>query len=271
MSADTIRRQLQSLCLTPNRALGQNFLADDGAARAIAEAACLPDLPALEIGPGLGALTEKLLACAARVTAVELDEAMVGALQSEFMSDVRLALVHADFLKFNLEGYARDEGAYCAAGNLPYYVTTPICMKLLSCSILPARMALMVQKEAAARFTARIGTKLYGPLSVLSQLYYAYETLMTLSPAQFYPQPEVDSAVLVFVRKENVPPVASLPKLLEAAFAMRRKTLANNLRAARFDREEVAALLASLGIPENARAEQVEPALFARLARSVGL
>lgn len=267
MGAGEVKEKLRLFGLTPNRALGQNFLADDEAAGRIANAAGLPNLPALEVGPGLGALTEKLLACAARVSAVELDAAMVAALRQSFAQEERLSLIHADFLKFDLEGYARANGAYTLAGNLPYYVTTPICMKVLSCSVLPDRMVLMVQKEAAARFTAKTGTKLYGPLCVLSRLCYDCEKLIELSPALFYPQPEVDSVALVFTRKADAPVVPSFPKLFEMAFAMRRKTLANNLRAAGFSREEAEGVLRSLGIPEGARAEQLAPEVFAELAR----
>lgn len=270
MSAGDIKETLKLFGLTPNKALGQNFLADREAAARIARAACLPNLPALEIGPGLGALTGMLLGCAARVAAVELDGAMVGALNGMFAGEERLTLIHADFLKFDLEGYAGREGEYTVAGNLPYYVTTPVCMKLLSCSVLPARMALMVQKEAAARFTAKTGTKIYGPLAALARLYYECETLMELSPARFYPQPEVDSAALVFVRKSDSPTVSSLARLLGTAFAMRRKTLSNNLRAAGFGREEAQEVLLRLGIPQDARAEQLAPEVFAALSREIG-
>lgn len=270
MGLEQIKARLQELCLTPNKALGQNFLADDAAVERIADAACISGHPVLEIGPGLGALTVALAARAPCVTAVELDAAMVGALSREFCANARLDIIHADFLKFDIERYAQNAGAYCAAGNLPYYVTTPICMKLLTCSGLPERMVLMVQKEASERFTVKTGTKLYGPLSVLSQLYYDCETLMTLTPCSYYPQPEVDSAVLVFTRKQGVPSVPGLPKLLETAFAMRRKTLLNNLRAAGIGREEATQILRAFDIPENIRPEQVSPTSFAMLAGRIG-
>lgn len=268
LSAQAVKQKLAEFGLTPNRALGQNFLADDGAARRIADAASIAGLPALEIGPGLGALTLPLMERASRVTAVEIDGAMAKALSRAHGGDGKLEIVHADFLKFDLEGYARGAGKYCAAGNLPYYATTPIAMKLLSCPILPERMALMVQKEAAARFTAGVGTKQYGPLAALTRLYYDCAALMALSPASYYPPPEVESVVLAFSRRAEAEAAPALPKLLEVAFSMRRKTLVNNLRAAGFGKEEARALLASLDIPENARAEQVEPGLFAALAKA---
>lgn len=269
MKADTIEQQLAKFCLTPNRALGQNFLADENAALRIAQAACRQDLPALEIGPGLGALTGALLGAAARVTAVELDAAMVGALRGMFGEEKRLNLIHQDFLKFDLDSYAREAGAYCVAGNLPYYITTPICMKLLRAQALPERMALMVQREAGERFFAPPCTRLYGPLAVLAQLYYECSVLFTLSPAQYYPQPEVESAVILLARREHAPHDPSLAHFLEAAFAMRRKTLTNNLRAAGFEREAVRAAFERCGIGENARAEQLAPAVFAALARTL--
>lgn len=269
MDAQAVKQKLRELCLTPNKALGQNFLADGDAARRIAEDICAPGLPVLEIGPGLGALTGELLARAPRVLAVELDAAMVQALRQMFANDEKLALVHQDFMKFDLTAYAAAEGAYCAAGNLPYYITTPMCMKLLSCATLPRRIVLMVQKEAGARFLEKPGSKLYGPLAVLAQQHYDCSVMMTLTGAQYYPQPEVESVVLSLARKDETPADPALPRLLEAAFSMRRKTLMNNLRAAGMEREALLGAFARYGIDENARAEQLAPAVFAALAKEI--
>lgn len=269
MDARGIKQQLGELCLTPNKALGQNFLADGDAARRIAEDICAPGLPVLEIGPGLGALTGELLARAPRVLAVELDAAMVKALHQHFANAETLTLVHQDFIKFDLTAYAAAQDAYCAVGNLPYYITTPICMKLLSCSTLPRRMTLMVQKEAAARFLEKPGSKLYGPLAVLAQRLYDCSVMMTLTAAQYYPQPEVESVVLSLARKDDTQADPVLVHLLEAAFSMRRKTLMNNLRAAGMEREMLLGIFERHGIDENARAEQLSPDVFADFAKTM--
>lgn len=266
MSAAEIKTLLASFDMEPNKALGQNFLADDDAVRAIAVTAYCDGLPVLEIGPGLGALTRGLLECGANVTAVELDRKMCACLEKLFENDPALTVINCDFLKFDIDSFAA-RGDFSVAGNLPYYITTPICMKLVTGRVLPRRMTLMLQKEAAARFTAQCRTKLYGPLSVLCRLYYDCRTVMTLSPSSYYPQPEVESAVVMLERKDGVSPVPGLPRALETAFSMRRKTLSNNLRAAGFSREEAEALLARCDIAPSARPEEISPELFRSLAQ----
>lgn len=265
MNAAQTKALLAAQGITPNKALGQNFLVDEAALSLIAGSACVPGLPVLEIGPGLGALTRALLARGASVTAVELDRAMCACLAQTVRSDA-LCVVNCDFLKFDIDAFC-EGGDYTAAGNLPYYITTPICMKLLTGRVLPRRMTLMLQKEAAARFTAPERTKLYGPLAVLSRLYYDCRTLTSLSPGSYYPQPEVESTVVVLERKCGVSPVPGLPRALGAAFAMRRKTLSNNLRAAGLSREDALALLEECGIAPAARPEELAPGLFEALAK----
>ncbi len=268
MTATDIKNLLHAHGVAPNRALGQNFLADEAAAAAIAEASGAAEMPVLEIGPGLGALTEKLLSLSPRVAAVEIDAAMVRVLEARFAGEPRLILIHEDFLKTAPGCLAPLLGDRCAvAANLPYYVTTPVCMKLLTCGLPIHRMALMLQKEAAGRFTAAPGSRQYGPLAVLAQRYYTVGALMELSPASYYPQPEVDSVVLTLSRRAGVPALPPLPRLLDAAFSMRRKTLLNNLRGAGFSKAAAEALLASANIPLAARAESLPPEAFERLAQ----
>ncbi len=256
--------------LAPNRALGQNFLADEAAASAIADASGAAEFPVLEIGPGLGALTESLLRLSPHVAAVEIDAAMVRVLQARFADAGNFTLLHEDFLETDLCAIAPLLGAKCVvAANLPYYVTTPVCMKLLTSALPIERMALMLQKEAAERFTAWPGSRQYGPLTVLAQRYYDIKPLMALSPAQYYPQPEVDSTVLMLARRPGVTVLPALPRVLASAFSMRRKTLTNNLRGAGLSRENAEALLGKCGIPPAARAEALPPEAFARLAEAM--
>lgn len=237
--------------LTPNRALGQNFLTDPAVIARIADAAADTPLPLLEIGAGLGALTGALLARGARVTAVEMDKTLAGILAAELPG---ARVVTADFLDTDVAALM-ERADFAAAGNLPYYVTTPISEKLL-CA-LPAQAVLMVQKEAAARFFAAPGERVYGPLAILSAVYYRAEPLFFVPPEAFYPAPEVDSAVVRLVRRVDAPALApkKLLSFARRALAMRRKTLLNNLgRDARLP-----ALLAALGLPQSVRAEAIAP------------
>ena len=268
MTSADIKALLSAHNITPNKALGQNFLADEAVAAAIAHAAGASAMPVLEIGPGLGALTEALLASAPHVVAVEIDAAMVRILNERFGGRENFTLRHEDFLRTDLDAIAPLQGAKCAvAANLPYYITTPICKKLVTSRLPIDRMVLMLQKEAAQRFTAQPGSKQYGPLAVLAQLYYDVSTLMQLSPASYYPQPEVDSTVLCLARKWDMPHLPGLPGVLNAAFALRRKNLLNNLRNAGLAKEEAEALLERAGLSPTARAEALPPEAFVRLAQ----
>lgn len=260
-----IKAQLERFGLNPNRALGQNFLASAEKAEAIAEAACLGGLPVLEVGPGLGALTGPLLCHAPRVCVVEIDKAMASALTALFPQEEKLLVLQEDFLKADLDLiYGELGGPFAVAANLPYYVTTPICLRLLSCGLPIPRMVLMAQREAAGRFFARPASKQYGPLSVLAQYYYAPQALMELSPGDYYPQPDVSSRVTLLTRRKT-DLVPGLLDFLQRAFAMRRKTLANNLKGLPGGAEA----LEQCGIAPGARAESLPPEALAMLAENL--
>ena len=215
----------------------------------------------LEIGPGLGALTEPLLARARRVCAVEIDPALCQALQALFGQEPRFTLLQGDFLKADWEEIqAILGGPFSVAANLPYYVTTPICLRLLSCGLPIPRMALMAQTECADRFFAQPGSRQYGPLAVLAQYYYQPRALCSLSPADYYPQPGVDSQV-VALESRNRPFLPQFAGFLQQAFAMRRKTLRNNLKAY----PGLDAALASLDLDPGCRAEALSPQQLASL------
>ena len=265
MSTDSVKCELEKYGLTPNRALGQNFLASDTAARTIAEAACENRCPVIEIGPGMGALTVELAKRAPMVAAIEIDRRM-----AEIIADrlPEVQLINEDALKADIPGLIAALGGRAnIAANLPYYITTPLCVRFLSIGAdgsIPA-MTLMMQKEAAERFTARPGDRVYGPLT---GYYYEVTKLMELSRDMYYPQPDVDSVVLKLTAKgaEKLP---ELEWLLNRAFAMRRKTLSNNLRAAGISDERLKSLLGACGIEGNIRAEKLTVAQFANIAREI--
>ena len=262
----SIKEMLARFSLSPNQALGQNFLADAAKAQAIAGAACAGGYPILEIGPGLGALTEPLLDRAPRVCAVELDRAMVQVLDILFQGRENFTLIQGDFLKADLAAVSGILGGpFSVAGNLPYYATTPICLRLLGTDLPIMRMALMTQTEAAERFTARPGSRQYGPLAVLSQYYFHPETFMDLSPADYYPQPDVNSRVTLFQRRAGRAFCPGFLPFLQQAFSMRRKTLRNNLKNVPHARET----LAEAGLLPTARAEELDVESLAALYQSL--
>ena len=245
--------------LNPKRSLGQNFLTDETVKNRIADTVVTDALPVLEIGAGLGALTAILLARGARLVAVEIDARLCEILAAELPG---AHVLHTDFL--NLDPRAlMDMADFCAVGNLPYYVTTPISEKLLSA--LPARAVLMVQKEAAARFFAAPGDRVYGPLAILAQQYYRPERLFTVPPQAFWPEPHVDSVVIRLTRLSTECPLVpeALLRFCKKAFGMRRKTLVNN-----FQRDQcLLDALEAHGLPSDVRAEALSPRQLAALCQ----
>ncbi len=258
-----IKERLAVYGLNANKALGQNFLADRDALHGMLAGVTLSGRGVLEIGPGMGALTMALCEGGARVVAVEKDAAMVRILK-ETLPFPDLQVLEGDILDTDLRDVSArlPGGPMLVAGNLPYYITTPIAMRLLITDIPIDEMLLMVQAEAAQRFYAEPGDRVYGPLAVLTSLQYIPEERLRLAPSSYYPQPEVTSAVVRLLRKDTNIPARRLNGFLQSSFAMRRKTLYNNLLAAGYRREAATAALA--GYPASVRAEALKPeALYA--------
>ena len=264
-----IKERLGFFGLTPNKGLGQNFLADEAVRDALIDAMQVDGLPVLEIGPGLGALTEGLLMRAKAVAAVEKDAAMVRVLK-ETLSSPRLILVEGDILKTDIAALHQTLGGgpLAVAGNLPYYITTPIVLMLLKCPLPITSMTLMLQQEAAERFLVKPGDRVYGPLTVAAQCGYEVEEVIKLPPSAYYPQPDVHSAVVRLVSKGAPLPEGFL-SFLQSAFAMRRKTLLNNLLSAGYSRETIRKALQDANLPESVRAEALEPGALLSLFRTL--
>ena len=264
--------------MAARRRLGQHFLTDRSALRRIVRALDpVPGEPLLEIGPGRGALTAALLGSYDRVAAVELDERLVRLLAARFPED-RLLLVHADVLRVSfadvLEGLGAAGRRLTVAGNLPYEVSKPVVQKLIRERSHVDRAVLMFQREVAERLVARPGSRAYGPLSVLSSLAYDVERLFDLKPAAFRPPPRVMSTVTRWRRLADADlddrTELRLRRVLAVAFARRRRTLRNNLRALIEDAAAVDRLLSACELDGGLRAEQVETAGFLRLADALG-
>jgi len=254
--------------------LGQNFLHDAQAIERIANA--LGDLSgetAIEIGPGRGAITRALAARAQRVIAIELDRELAGFLRGQFPAE-RVEVVQADVLNFDFASAAAQAGKRLpVAGNLPYYITSPILLKLAENHSSLDRAVLMVQRELADRIVAAPGSRDYGVLSVTVQMYGPVERLFTLPPAAFSPPPDVHSTVF---RWRFAPRFAELGveeagflKFARAAFAQKRKTLTNNLRAAGYALGPIQDAFSRASVSSKARAEALSLGEMTRLWREL--
>lgn len=260
------------------KSLGQNFLIDQNILYKIVEAAGLDeDKGALEIGPGIGALTEKLAQTAGTVTAVEIDQRLIPILREVLEPYGNVRVHHGDVLKVDLHELFRQDFAdvskVSVVANLPYYVTTPILMKLLEEKLPLENIVVMIQKEVAERMAAAPGSKDYGSLSIAVQ-YYSEPKLVCIVPhTVFIPQPNVESAVIRLAVREQ-PPVRVEDErfffeVVQASFAQRRKTIANNLKSRFFPgegRERLEQLLQEAGIEPSRRGETLSIEEYARLS-----
>jgi 16S rRNA (adenine1518-N6/adenine1519-N6)-dimethyltransferase len=260
--------------MTSRPKLGQNFLSDpQAAARIVSALGDLTQRTVLEIGPGRGAITGLLAGRARHVIAVELDRELAAQLRARFAPE-QVTVVEQDVLHFDFAAAAAHAGhPLTVVGNLPYYITSPILLKLAaSCAALETAV-LMVQREVAARVAAAPGTRDYGSLSVTVQMHGPVVPLFTLPPASFSPPPEVHSTVF---RWRFAPRFLELGveadaflRFVRQAFAQKRKTLQNNLRAAGFAPPATASAMAQTGLEAQARAEAVPIDAFAALWRAL--
>ena len=271
------RHILSAFHLRASKRLGQNFLVDAGVVHAIVDAADLSHADTvLEIGPGIGTLTQGLAESGARIVAVELDKKLPAVLAETLKGYDNVTVVPGDILKLDILRIL-NLGAgerFKVVANLPYYITTPILMALLEQHLPIERMVTMVQKEVAVRMTARPGSKDYGALSVAVQYHTDARIVMDVPPRAFMPAPEVTSAVIA-CRVRETPDVHPSDeklffRLVRAAFGQRRKTLLNALTGAGLTKELCRAGLAAAGIAESLRGEQLSLADFARLSDAVG-
>ena len=258
--------------LRADKKLGQNFLIDENVVRQIVEAAELSEADTvLEVGPGIGTLTQGLAESKAKVVAVELDTRLLPVLATTLEGYDNVRVVHGDILKVNImEEVGAPEFKVCA--NLPYYITTPIIFALLEKRLPMERLVAMVQKEVAERMAAQPGGKDYGALSVAIQYYTEPEIAFIVPPTSFIPAPAVDSAVIVCKRREK-PPVevcdeALFFRVVKAAFSLRRKMLSNSLKNMGIKSEQVAKWLELAGVDGKRRAETLSLEDFAKLTNS---
>jgi 16S rRNA (adenine1518-N6/adenine1519-N6)-dimethyltransferase len=250
--------------------LGQHFLVDENIVRVAGRLAGLgPEDVVLEIGPGLGVLTAYLADHVRLVHAVELDRSLEGRLRERFGARENVELVFGDALRVPLHELDPPPGKLVA--NLPYNVATPLVVESLDGLPTVKLWCVMVQREVADRFFAEPGTRAYGAVSVLLRLTAERTGVHPVSRTVFRPQPNVDSALVAFRRTRAWgAEYAPLKRAVQAAFAHRRKTLANSLALAGYEREAAEAAVPDAGIDPAARAEALEPERFLALAEALG-
>jgi len=267
-----IIRALQETGVKPHRLRGQNFLLDQQVLERIADLAPREELAAaLEIGAGLGALSLLLAERAAQLALLEIEPSFVARLQALFAAQPHVMVLQADALDFDYAGFseARNWPAYAVFGNIPYHITTPLLKRLLQQGGRWTSLTLLLQKEAALRICQGQGRE-NGPLPLLAEYYGEAKLCFTVAAEAFYPRPAVESA-LIRIRRRERPIVQAdsqgLFRLIEAAFAQRRKTLVNSLTAsyAGPSREQWLDVLDACGIGPGLRAEQLGLQYFARI------
>ena len=268
---------LQKYGFVFQKRFGQNFLIDTHVLERIIEASEITkDDFVLEIGPGIGTMTQYLAEAAREVTAVEIDDALIPILKDTLKEWDNVTVLHGDILKTDIRKIADEKNQgrpIKVVANLPYYITTPIIMGLFESHVPVDSITVMVQKEVADRMQTGPGSKDYGALSLAVQYYAEPKIVANVPPNCFMPRPKVGSAVIRLTRHQN-PPVTTLDeklmfRLIRASFNQRRKTLSNSLKNSQelpYSKEEVEAAITAFGLPLNIRGEALTLEQFARLS-----
>lgn len=255
-----------------SKKLGQNFLIKRGIVDEIVRAAELtPGEPVLEVGPGIGTLTQGLAQSGADVTAIELDRRLLEVLDTTLASYDNVRIVHGDVLKLDVPTIMNHK-PFKVVANLPYYITTPIIMSLLESKLPIERLVVMVQKEVALRMVAKPGTKDYGALSVAVQYYTEPDIVLDVPPKSFLPAPAVTSSVIRCVLRDK-PPIDVIDeklffRVVKAGFAQRRKTFANTMKTTGLSKDRIEELLAKANIDGQRRGETFTLQEFADVANA---
>lgn len=255
-----------------SKKLGQNFLIKRGIVDGIVHAAeLMPGEPVLEVGPGIGTLTQGLAQSGADVTAIELDRRLLDVLDTTLASYDNVRIVHGDVLKLDVPTIMNHK-PFKVVANLPYYITTPIIMSLLESKLPIERLVVMVQKEVALRMVAKPGTKDYGALSVAVQYYTEPDIVLDVPPKSFLPAPAVTSSVIRCVLRDK-PPVDVIDeklffRVVKAGFAQRRKTFSNTMKTTGLSKDRIEELLVKANIDGQRRGETFTLQEFADVANA---
>ena len=270
------KERIRESNLRYKQSLGQNFLYDDALLASLAaEAGVTKDEDVLEIGPGCGSLTKHLCENANRVLAIELDERLIPLLRAFLDQYKNLTVVQGDVMALNLPEVTKDlKRPFAVVANIPYYITTPLIKLLLTGGLPVSRLALMVQREVADKILAEPGEEGWGPLSILCRFLCEPRLAVSVPAEMFTPPPKVDSAFVVLPLRDK--PAVEVKdremffRVANAAFALRRKTMVNNLCASfRMDREEALRVMAEAGLDEKIRGEKLTLEELAAIADAI--
>ena len=257
-----------------SKSLGQNFLIDDSVLTDIVEGAEVnKDDLIIEIGPGVGSLTAQLIGKAKKVVSIELDNDLIPILQEELGQYENFTLIHKDALKVDFNEIIGDEKSVKLVANLPYYVTTPIIVKLLKDNYNFKSLTIMIQKEVAERINAEPNCKEYGALSLLVQYYCDTKIVRKVSPGSFIPRPKVDSIVIrldkLSEKRVEVKDEKLMFEIIRNAFNMRRKTMWNAVKFLGMKKEEIEKAFELSGIDQKRRGETLSLHEFAILSDNI--
>ena len=275
---NTIKSILKTEGFSFKKSLGQNFLIDGSVCPAMANAACDGETGVIEIGPGIGVLTAELSKVAKRVVAIELDDRLQKVLPKTLADCKNVEVIFGDAMKLDLKKIIEEKftdcNKVCVCANLPYYITSPIVMTLLENKLPIDNITVMVQKEAAERLCAEVGTREAGAVTVAVSYYAEAEILFQVGRECFMPSPNVDSAVIKLKIRKN-PPIEiedekKFFKFVKACFAQRRKTLLNTVsNTMNVNKDKLRNILISEGIPETARSEQLTMEQLAKISQKI--
>lgn len=266
-----VKENIKENSFVIKKKFGQNFIIDNNIINNIVNSAAIDsDTLVIEVGPGMGALTNELVKVAKNVVCYEIDTTLKPILEK--IDATNLEIIFADFLKRNVLNDIKKyeyKHLYLVA-NLPYYITTPILMKIIDENIPVEKIVVMVQKEVGDRFKAKEGSKDYSSLSIIFNYNYNIKKLMDISRHVFIPEPNVDSIVLGFetkTEKEFIKDPQLFYQLIRDAFTQKRKNLRNNLK--KYDLEKVEKILSNHGFDLSARAEQINYKIFIEIANNL--
>ncbi len=266
-----VKENIKENSFVIKKKFGQNFIIDNNIISNIVNSAAIDsDTLVIEVGPGMGALTNELVKVAKNVLCYEIDTTLKPILEK--IDATNLEIIFADFLKRNVLNDIKKyeyKHLYLVA-NLPYYITTPILMKIIDENIPVEKIVVMVQKEVGDRFKAKEGSKDYSSLSIIFNYNYNIKKLMDISRHVFIPEPNVDSIVLGFeakVEKEFIKNPQLFYQLIRDAFTQKRKNLRNNLK--KYDLEKIEKVLSNYGFDLSARAEQINYKIFIEIANNL--